>query len=291
MRLIAIDLDGTLLNSNHEISELDKQAIRKAQELGVTVVISTGRTYFSAIDILNKNDLKVPYVITCNGSIINDFSGKILNSFPAPKKALEKVISFLYYNNYYFSLATENSRISLENSKNLLMSDFYVAKGNNTELPEEKLDFLVNLFYNEAGPNSVCLNSLSDILNHPEEIYGICAVSFNNEKLEFGINALREVNNLSIFKSAFNNFELINENCSKGHAVTLLAKDLNIPMEETMAIGDNENDLSMINMVSFGVAMGNAKEIIKESADFVTFDNNSSGVSHAISEALSLSVI
>ncbi|MGL5648523.1 MAG: Cof-type HAD-IIB family hydrolase [Clostridium sp.] len=290
MRLIAIDLDGTLLNSNHKISDLDIQAIQKAQELGVEVVISTGRTFSSAIEILKSHNLTVSYVITCNGSIINDFNGNILNSFPVCKKSLEKAISFLYYNNYYFSLATKTSRLSLKNSKNLLMSDFYVSKGKGTHIPEETLDRLIELFYDEAGPGFTILNSLQDILDYTEDIFGVCAVSFNNDKLEFGLNALCEVENLSLFKSAPNNFELINNNCSKGHAVALLAKKLDISMEETMAIGDNENDLTMLKTVFFGVAMGNAKDKIKESAKFITLDNNSSGVSHAISEGLALKI-
>lgn len=290
MKLIAIDLDGTLLNSNHEISRTDINMLNKSIELGITIIISTGRTFESAKEILLKYNLQVPYIVTCNGAIINDYDGNILYSFPVDKYSLEKVISFLYYNNYYFSLSTKTSRIFLKNSKNLLMSDFYLTKGKYPTLKEADLDYLINLFYNEATFTGLVLDNFSDFLSIQDDIYGVCAVSFNEDKLSYGLNALKDVENLSIFKSAFNNFELINENSSKGAAIKILAKDLNISLDQTMAIGDNENDISMFKTVSFSVAMGNSKKEIKDFCTFITLDNNSSGVSYAIESMLTLRV-
>lgn len=290
MKLIAIDLDGTLLNSEHKISQTDIDMLNKAMSLGINIVISTGRTFESAKEILLKHDLQVPYIITCNGTLINDYDGNILYSFPLDKYSMEKVISFLYYNNYYFSLSTKTSRIFLKNSKNLLMSDFYLAKGKYPNLKEKDLDYLINLFYNNEIFTGLVIDDFSDFLSLEEEIFGVCAVSFNEDKLSYGLNALKEVENLSIFKSAFNNFELINENSSKGDAIKILAKDLDIPLDQTMAIGDNQNDISMFKTVSFSVAMGNAKKEIKDHCTFITLDNNSSGVSHAIENMLTLRV-
>lgn len=290
MKLIAIDLDGTLLNSNHEISTTDINMLNKSIDLGITIIVSTGRTFESAKEILLKHNLQVPYIITCNGAIINDYDGNILYSFPVDKYSMEKVISFLYYNNYYFSLSTKTSRIFLKNSKNLLMSDFYLAKGKYLTLKESDLDYLINLFYSESTFTGLVLDNFSDFLSIQDDIYGVCAVSFNKDKLSYGLNALKDVENLSIFKSAFNNFELINENSSKGAAIKILAKDLDISLDQTMAIGDNENDISMFKTVSFSVAMGNSKKEIKDFCTFITLDNNSSGVSYAIESMLALRV-
>lgn len=290
MKLIAIDLDGTLLNSNHQISNKDICTIKKAQSFGITVVISTGRTFDSAKSILENHNIIVPYIITCNGSIINDFSGNILYSFPVDKSSLEKVVSFLHFNNYYFSLASSDSRLFPKYDKNILMSDFYEAKINNPDLKEEDLDNLINLFYDGKTFDGKVFNNIQDMISTEEDIYGICAVSFSNEKLENGIKAFKDIKNLSIFKSAYNNFELINENSSKGQAVKILCNHLGIDLKDTMAIGDNQNDLSMFEIVQFSVAMENAYDSIKEKCSFVTLNNNSSGVGHAIENILELTV-
>lgn len=290
MKLIAIDLDGTLLNSNHQISNKDIFTIKKAQSLGITVVISTGRTFDSAISILKDHNIDVPYLITCNGSIINDFNGNILYSFPVDKKSLEKVISYLHFNNYYFSLASSDSRLFPKYAKNILMADFYEAKENNPNLKEEDLDNLISLFYDGKTFDGKVFNNLNEILSTTQNIYGVCAVSFSNEKLEKGIKSFKDIENLSIFKSAHNNFELINEISSKGQGIKILCNHLGIELKDTMAIGDNQNDLSMFEIVQFSVAMENAYDSIKEKCSFVTLNNNSSGVGHAIENVLQLTV-
>ncbi|MGL4571137.1 MAG: Cof-type HAD-IIB family hydrolase [Clostridium sp.] len=283
MRLIATDLDGTLLNSKHTISKENILAILNAQQKGVDVIVSTGRTYNSAISILKEAGIETPYIISSNGSQIHNHSGMELKSFPLDKKVLLKVLPYLHYNNYYYAISTND--FLLESGRDKLINDFYMAKETNPNLQEDELDELLYLFYESKTSTTMKeFKNIEDVLNY--DCYNVAIVSFDNDRLLRGRAALKDVSGVSIISSATNNFEIISSDSSKGNAVQYVANSLNISLEDVMAIGDNFNDISMFEKVKYSVAMGNANEDIKKICRYVTLENDDHGVAHAINEHL-----
>ena len=112
--------------------------------------------------------------------------------------------------------------------------------------------------------------------------YNVTAISFDPERIKQGMNGIDNYSDISVVSSAYNNFEMMNKNASKGNALEFLVNYLNISLDDTMAIGDNFNDLSMLQKAKHSVAMGNSNDKIKELCRYVTFTNKESGVGHAI---------
>ncbi|MGL5870302.1 Cof-type HAD-IIB family hydrolase [Clostridium chrysemydis] len=281
MRLIATDLDGTLLNSKSEISRENKLALLKAQEKGVKIVLATGRMFNDAKNIFKDIDLDIPYIISSNGSMIHNYSGEEIHSFPIDKDVLKKVLPFLQRNNYYYALFGATKLFEPKDSNQRIIADFYKSKIKK-DIPEKELDDLLNFFNKEQKSEIHKFDSLDEFFKLNEDVFNLVSVSFDIDKLNEGKRAFRDIPGISIFSSNTNNFEIINENCSKGNALEIVAESLGVSLKEIMTIGDNFNDVSMLKKSKISVAMGNAHSDIKEIASFVTLDNNNHGVAHAI---------
>lgn len=283
MKLIATDLDGTLLNSNHSISQENVLAILEAQRKGIEVIISTGRTFSSAKSILNTAGIDTPFIISSNGSQIHTAQGNELQSYPLSKSVLERLLPYLDINNFYYAISTDSYIIEPSDGRERLISDFYKAKESDSSLDEEYLQDILDLFYTSDTSTEVRqANSIYDMISTP--CYNIAVVSFSQNKLLRGRKALKDMKGISIVSSADNNFEIVSNLSSKGNAVEYVANSLDISLEDVMAIGDNFNDLSMFKKVRYSVAMGNAKADIKKECRFVTLKNDDHGVAHAIYE-------
>lgn len=283
MRLIATDLDGTLLNSNHKISKENILAILNAQKKGVDVIISTGRTYKNVLNLLKDTGIKAPYIISNNGSQIHNCTGNTLKTFTLSKDCLKKILPYLHYSNYYYSISTSNCM--LEAGRDKLIYDFFRAKEKNPSLIEADLDNLLHIFYgSQNGIKVKEVKNLEDI--YSMDCYNVSVISFDNDILLSGRAALKDMAGITIVSSAKNNFEILNSESSKGNAVEFIANSLNIPLDDVMAIGDNFNDISMFEKVKYSVAMGNAEEDVKKVCKFITLENDDNGVAHAINEHL-----
>lgn len=283
MKLIATDLDGTLLNSNRTISKENILAILEAQKQGIEVIISTGRTFNSAKNIIKTAGINTPYIISSNGSQIHKTCGKELKSFSINISAINKILPYLHYNNFYYVISTDGHMIEPIDGKERLIADFYKAKETNGSLKEKILDDILEMFYNSHDSADIKrINSINEIANYP--CYNIAVVSHDKDKLMKGRYALKDINDISVVSSHENNFEIVSKFSSKGNAVEYIANSLNISLDEVMAIGDNFNDLSMFKKVKYSVAMGNADDKIKKMCNFVTLKNDENGVAYAIKE-------
>lgn len=283
MRLIATDLDGTLLNSKRGISKENILAILEAQKQGIEVIISTGRTFNSAKNIIKNAGIDTPYIISSNGSQIHTICGNELKSYPITISALNKILPYLHYNNFYYAISTDENILEPIDGRERLIADFYKSKETNSSLKEEILDNVLEIFYNSPDSAEIQrVNSINEMINKP--CYNIAVVSHDKEKLLKGRQALKDIKDISIVSSHENNFEIVSNYSSKGNAVEYIANSLNIPLDEVMAIGDNFNDLSMFKKVKYSVAMGNADNKIKKECSFVTLKNDENGVAYAIKE-------
>lgn len=270
IKLICIDMDGTLLNSNHEVSERNKKALKKASELGVNIAITTGRLFCSARYYSDLIGIDTP-VIASNGSYIkNKFNDTAILENPMPKDVAIEI----------YNIVKKHGLTVNFNSWDTLIREDFIPENHayyimNQDLPEEKrVKFLV----------------CEDIIPTIEDFQGNILKGIVFEEGENKANlwaAKEELKNtfgdkLHVVSSGDNNFEVMMGNSSKGNAVAYLAESLGIKPEEVMCIGDSENDISMIKYAGVGVAMGNALDIVKEVADYITDTNNNSGVGKAI---------
>lgn len=267
IKLICIDMDGTLLMDQHNISSEDKEAIQEAVEAGVHVAITTGRVYNCAKLYSDLIGLKTP-IIASNGAFIGEKNNQSIYNNPLE---IEDIMDFLNITKKYglFSYLTANFGIvSLE------------------ELPENNIYKVLNKTLKEE--DRIKLEVIKDIEKaynlYPNQILkGVCISKDNKEALLKAKEELHKLSpNLEIVSSWNDNFEIMKKGSSKGAAVEQLTKYLNLSRDEVMCIGDSENDLSMIEFASIGVAMGNAIDKVKDAAQYITDDNTNSGVAKAI---------
>ncbi|SDM84263.1 sugar-phosphatase [Bacillus sp. OK048] len=265
-KLIAIDIDGTLMNDRKEITKEVNDAIQAAKAKGVKVVICTGRPIVgvqSIIEELKLND-EDDYVITFNGALVqNTYSKDVESQITLTYKNLKELyelsqkidspLQFFDTENLY----TPHREISRYTVHEAHINQIPIHYRPIDEVPEDMLIPKV-MFIDEPER----LNTT--IANIPESFW---------EKYTF-------VKSTPFF------LEILDPRVSKGNAVRLLAEKLGIKREEVICIGDGENDLSMVEYAGCGVAMANAESIVKEAAQFHTLSNNENGVAFAIEKLI-----
>lgn len=261
IKLIAIDLDGTLLTSDKKISQKNLEAIKYAQEKGVKVVIATGRPLNGIKDIINKLTLlqQDDYTICFNGGIItnNKTEANIFQSSLSYEDLLIIYNEAKRLNTNIHAFKTDQSLITPK------MSYGTEIEKNINNLDCEIIDFT------SIDKTSRFIKVM--LVGYEDEINRV--VSLLNPDL---------YNKYMINRSSKIFLEFMDLTTNKGLALDRLAKHLNIKDDEIMAIGDAENDLAMIKKASIGVAMQNAIPKVIEVADFITLDNDNDGVAHAI---------
>lgn len=264
-KLVAIDMDGTLLNSNNEISKRTCDAIEAATKQGVHIVLATGRILKSAEHYAMDIDLN-SYILACNGAIIMNKSKDIIYSQPMNLDIAKKVMELgqelgIYY--HFYDRSKFYSNIYIKEIANYYNTSTLKLKG-------QSIDIDIFEDYNE-------------LLNRENfEVYKFLFIDDVKEKLEKLRQELSGFKEINVSSSWDNNLEIMDNRVSKGMGLDFLSKKLNIDPKEIIAIGDNENDLSMIQFAGLGVAMENGDEAIKNQADIVTRTNDEDGVARII---------
>lgn len=280
-KLIAIDLDGTLLSHEKTISHENLEALLFAHEQGVMVVIATGRNYHDVINILQQVNLPfTPWVISANGSIIHHPNGEKVYSVPIARESAEAILNWLEDEEYYYEVSVENRLLAPTHGRIHLAREAEKLKRENPSVEEKEFEQAIENQFSQTGFEFVTSNQ--DIFGNDEDIYNILALSFQDEKLTKGKETFQGRQGINIFSSGKNNFEFVHENASKGKALEKLGEILQIPLLKMAAVGDNYNDISMLTMVGRSAAMGNADDAVKEKSHEVTLENHEHGVAHFI---------
>lgn len=283
-KLIAIDLDGTLLNSYGQVSEKNRLALKQAQENGAQIVLSSGRSTNSVKNIANDiGDNK--YIICGNGSLIYDLQKEeiIYDKFIDKKKALQ-IINICEQNSIYYNVYTENMVIAKTLSNNVMF--YHQENANKPDSKKTKINLVENIYeyvqnlenenilkFTISDTSSIIFNSIIRKLREIKNI-DVLDVAHMSRKI---IKAGTEEVSLEYYYT-----EITSKDVDKWNAIEWLAKELDIKKEEIMAIGDNVNDKLMIENAGLGVAMGNSAPYIKEIANKVVSNNNEDGVAEAI---------
>nr|MDQ6931362.1 Cof-type HAD-IIB family hydrolase [Candidatus Eremiobacteraeota bacterium] len=252
--LIALDLDGTLLNSQEEISPLNRKAIRDALELGVRIVLVTGRGVDTPIRISRELNLNLP-VICCHGALTKDFgANRTLGHIPVPIQYAKPMIEYGENNDLDLAIYSEET--------------FYRLHG--TEL------FMADM----TGPAWKTVKTFGEVLHTaPTFIRFLGQRSVDAMRREFGDLPLH-------FKyETWNDFiecAVTSRDAGKQPALARLCADFQIESKAVLAIGDSRNDLPMLRWAGVGVAMGNALLEVREALHYVTGTNDQDGVAAAI---------
>lgn len=283
MKLIAIDMDGTLVNKQLKVTKENSKVISKAVKDGHHVVIATGRSYDEARHTLEDAELHLP-LICVNGAEIRSAEWEILSSTPLEFSQYEEIKSILDKEDIYYELYTSKGTYTDNREKAYEVMKDIVITSNPEATDEDVQKAALRRF--RLGLVSV-VGDFEKLLDQKDiEVYKFLAFSSDNDKLQRAFQHLQAVDDLAVSSSADNNLEITNSEAQKGVALKRFAEIKGIPLENTMAIGDNYNDVSMLEIAGFPVAMGNAVDEIKDMAAFVTKENDESGVAFAIQKFL-----
>lgn len=265
-KLICMDMDGTLLNDKKEVSERAKAAISKAHDLGVKVVIATGRIFVSAEYYGDIIGVKAP-IIASNGAYVREKdSDKSIYEEGLGSENYELVVQMLSKYDIIPHFYTEDTIYT----EKLVHSSLAYKKANKTLPRNRQVKIEVvdnwNSFFAEERPR----------------IIKAMAVSEESEKIIRAKNEFIKLNKFQVVSSMKDSFEIMAKATSKGNALKKICDFYGIDRNEIISIGDNENDISMIKFAGLGVAMGNAEESVKNIADYITATNEDDGVAKVI---------
>lgn len=259
-KLFVTDADGSLLNSNNKISEANINAINELRARGVICTIATGRMFPSILPYAMELKVNAP-VICFNGALIKDiYTKKIYYYNPIQPEDTQRVIKILKDNGYVVNLYIDDKLVVEEINDKI---KWYLSFNRVTVEAVGDLSEYIK----KTGKGSAKIYAIGDIKNPlpvKPELY----------------DELSKI--VTVSTSGGGHLEINAKGVNKGNALKTLANMYDIKRDLVAAVGDNLNDLSMIEFAGFGVAMGNAPELLKIKADFVTKSNNEDGVAYAI---------
>lgn len=263
IKLIAIDMDGTLLNPQHLITPGVKAALDHARQKGVSIVLATGRPFVGVQRYLMELDLQADqYCISNNGALVHraedgECVAEVTLTFDdylyVEQLARELGVHFQAFDKSH--LYTPNKDISEYTIHEASLTGIPVRYRSVEEM-DRNMRFPKLMMIDKPG---LLDSAIERLPAHAKETY-------------------------TLLKSAPYYLEILDRRVNKGQGVKMLAEKLGLKQEEVMAIGDQENDLAMIEYAGTGVAMGNAIESVKKIAQFVTKTNMEDGVAYAIEE-------
>jgi Cof subfamily protein (haloacid dehalogenase superfamily) len=261
---VICDLDGTLLNSDSTLSEENTKAIKDLMLNGINVILATGRLDTMAKIYIDKLNIKNP-VISCNGGLIrNPETGEILYIKLIDKGLAKEILNFILSNNLNFLIYTPDMVYYSENNPRIPR----YSKLN--ESVREELRMPLASFKNQVL-------DIDDL-----EIIKILILSENLDLINELMENFKFNEELEVVSSAKGFLDIMAYGVTKGNALKILGKKLNIDFEKAAAFGDNYNDISMLELVKLPITMENGEESIKEMAKFITLSNDEAGVAYAV---------
>lgn len=283
IKLIASDMDGTLLNDKHEISEENVKAIKKAEEAGITFAISTGREYDTVESLLKKNDIKCQCVLM-NGAEYRDEDGNIVEEINMKQEVAKKIILMLQEKKVSARIFTNKGIFTTDTEEEALKEMAYRSKSFNPEFTKEQA-----IEYAKTQPYFTQLQYISNLDEFFEDDIQVRKFVAFHEDIKLVERMKKEIGKiegLAVSSSFRDNMEITHETAQKGIILAKVAEKMGINRDEVMVLGDSFNDYSMFTEFTESVAMGNAIDEIKEIAKYITDTNVNDGVAKAIYRVL-----
>lgn len=272
IKMIGLDLDGTLLNTKKELTDYTKEVLARAIDQGVVVLTATGRPYTGIPEELREFP-GMRYALTSNGARIMD---REKLSDPESKGVVSE---------HLLPLKDAKKALEIFGKYDTLQEVYFDGQG---YAEVEKME-VVHRYHHSVHmqeyvrKSRICVSRLDDIIeqeNRPmDKVQGLFA---DMEERMQAWEELKQFKELELVGSLKYNIEINAAGVNKGKGLLELGKILGISRDEIMACGDGDNDIAMLQEVGFGVAMENADIEVKEAADYVTESNDEDGVAKAI---------
>lgn len=273
IRLFASDMDGTLLNEKHFISEETAKAIKALQQTDIEFIIATGRGYDSAKFLLDQHDIQCR-IIGLNGATMHDVDGTLMDTNPIAPTLVKKVIHYLDAHQLEYGFQTEDGYYTSDIERfKARLSEF---SGSNSDITTAQLVQLLGTIHT--------LDAYDTEMAQP--ILKFMVFSKHAEELAAFTQQFESYEHLDITSSNYDNLEITSSLAQKGLALERYAFSKGYTMENVLAIGDSPNDRSMLKMATYSYAMQNASDYIKQLARHQAPANTENGVAHVIWQLL-----
>jgi Cof subfamily protein (haloacid dehalogenase superfamily) len=258
VKLIATDLDGTLLDSTGKIPERNLRTLKEAIARGVATTICTGRMFGSARRFAEQIGIKIP-VICYNGAMLRQPDGELIWHLTLDLELARKLLALCLERRVHIQSYVDD--------------ELFVRDGDAEVFQDYKKHF---------GVTGRIIGD--DIFNPPTNPTKLLAMTDDEETALSLMNELREKFSRDIYitRSNVNFVEMMNPNVNKANGLQKLAEKIGVDMADVLAIGDGENDVEMVKLAGVGVAMGNGAEKIKSAANYIAPTNDENGVTWAV---------
>lgn len=262
---IGTDLDGTLLDSNQEISAENIRAIKMAVSQGISFGICSGRSLRSVTHYLD-NVLQVPgYQMVLNGAIVLDPNNQKISDRPLAQVTIDQILK---------QMTGTDFKVVLDGMNETYIYDKYQSG---------------TTYYEGHDPHNIIVSSideLQEINSDPKNIF--YKISFSSDDNAQLMKQMEHFTSLPVVisRSGESYYEINSLDCTKLAALQRVSAITKIPLTSFMCFGDYGNDLEMVDRVGYGIAMDNAREEIKNVADYITKTNNQHGVALMINKVL-----
>ena len=273
IRLLAIDIDGTLVDAQFQVSPANLAALKRAHEAGVEIVLVTGRRHQFALPIARSLGFDL-WLISSNGAVTRSVNGELFHRDLLPVRTARDLVVEMqpFRGNLVLTFDREGKGALVLESAEELTSHIQRWVENNRQY----IEFVVPI---EKALQTDPVQAM------------FCGNIARMQEAEERLRGSRLAERVTVLKTRYDARDLViidvlNHGCSKGHALERWASHRGLRREEVMAIGDNYNDIEMLEFAGVPVIMGNAREDLKQNGWRVTLSNDQSGVAAAVEEVL-----
>lgn len=279
VQLLALDIDGTLTDPSYQVPARNIAALRAAHEAGIQIVLATGRRHDYAMPIAEELGFPV-CLISSNGALIRSSEGKTFFTDKLPASTARELIQ-------YMDAFRGHAVLTFDRAANVPGNDSLVLES------ADELNTTIARWMELNRPYIKFVSPLENALTEDPLQAMYCGRVAFMEGLQQRLSQAAFWGKMTVLKTQYDHrdlciLDILNRECSKGHALKRWAEQQGIRREQVMAIGDNYNDLEMLEYAGLPVVMGNASKEMKQSGWKVTASNAESGVAQAVEEVLRL---
>ncbi len=284
IKVVAFDLDGTLLNSSHKISEENLKMIERGTQAGLHFIVITGRSYQDAIKAVGEYNLPVDYIVA-SGAEIRDRNNQVLRRIPMDQSNFADIVRKIKKFPVAIRFCSDDYDYMLGSREEI--RDYIVTEYQFFHSVLSKEEIIDSDDFRMRFERVRQLNSLFEMRQRGIDIFKIMVFSEDEFMIADIDDELLEFTNIASASSFANNLELTHYEAQKGIALRAFTEEHGYTMDEVMCIGDSMNDYSMLSM-KFGatVAVENGMDKIKKVSRYITKSNDEDGVAWAIRHAL-----
>jgi len=279
IRLLALDIDGTLTDLNFQVSARNIAALRAAHAAGIEIMLATGRRHDYALPIAQQLGFPI-WLISSNGALIRSSAGE---TFFTDRLSARTAAELIQYMDEFRCHAV----LTFDRAANVPGNDSLVLES------ADELNKTVSRWLEVNRPYIKFVSPLEDALTEDPLQAMYCGRVALMERLQQRLSQAVFLEKITVLKTQYDHrdlciLDILNRECSKGHALRRWAEQRGIPREQVMAIGDNHNDLEMLEFAGVAVVMENASHELKQNGWRVTGSNEESGVAQAMEQILGL---